>query len=395
VEKALKDIGIEISDIDASQQFYEATTKIDIKASSYTTVKLSLVNHPEEKRKIIGDTFMRIAQQEIEKLKIDVDNIVIAQGTLRPDIIESGSPDISKTAHTIKTHHNDTNLVRELRAKGHVIEPLSDYHKDEVRRLGKNLGLPDSIVQRQPFPGPGLAVRIICCQEPFIEDTFDETNRFLKSLLSTDSEYEKDIQENLKEYEKPFLMEIRKNTGVQAILLPIKTVGVQGDGRTYNYVCGLLMEKPNWEHLFMLAKLIPRLRHNINRVVYIYGPLLKEPVVKTITPTTLTPPVIQLLQDIDFIATTILTNSNSLLKLSQIPIILFPVSFGKEGATHSVAIRTMITNDFMTGRPAIPSKDIEESTLDEIVSTVTKNFPNIGRIVYDLTSKPPGTTEWE
>jgi len=155
------------------------------------------------------------------------------------------------------------------------------------------------------------------------------------------------------------------------------------------------MEEPNWNYLFMLALLIPRLRHNINRVVYIYGPLLKEPSVKSITPTTMTPPIIHLLQEVDHVATTILTNSKSLIKIAQVPIILFPISFGKEGATHSVAIRTMISNDFMTGRPALPDRDISESIIKEIVSTIGQQFPQISRVVYDLTSKPPGTTEWE
>jgi len=320
------------------------------------------------------------------------------QGTLRPDIIESGSPDISKSAHTIKTHHNDTNLVRELRATGAVVEPLSEYHKDEVRRLGKGLGLPESIVQRQPFPGPGLAVRIICCKEPFIDNTFDETNKFLQTLVTTNkSEFEKDIQSDLKAYEKPLLEDIRNKNKIQATLLPIKTVGVQGDGRTYNYVCGLLTkEHVEWDHLFMLARLIPRLRHNINRVVYIYGPPLDNPIIKTITPTTMTPDVIHLLQNVDDIATKILTESTALSKISQAPIILFPINFGKEGTTHSVAIRTIITNDFMTGRPAIPGEDIPASVLDQIVTNILQNFPKeISRVVYDLTSKPPGTTEWE
>jgi len=340
---------------------------------------------------------MRIAQREISKLGISASDILLAQGTLRPDIIESGSPDISKSAQTIKTHHNDTNLVRQLRAIGSVVEPLSDYHKDEVRRLGKSLGLPETLVMRQPFPGPGLAVRIICCTEPFIDNSFDETNLFLHSLVTTNtSPFENDIQNDLKEYEKPILEAIRKNAKIQTTLLPIKTVGVQGDGRSYNYCCGLLMEDHvDWDELFMLARLIPRLRHNINRVVYVFGPHLKDPTIKSITPTTMTPDVIHLLQDVDDIATQILTSSNSLAKLSQVPIILFPVTFGKTGASHSVSIRTFITNDFMTGRPAVPGMDLPVEVLNEIVKKISQNFPKIGRVVYDLTSKPPGTTEWE
>lgn len=93
--------------------------------------------------------------------------MLLAQGTLRPDLIESASHLASSNADVIKTHHNDTALVREWRAAGRIIEPLKDYHKDEVRALGTDLGLPAELVWRQPFPGPGLAVRIICANEPY------------------------------------------------------------------------------------------------------------------------------------------------------------------------------------------------------------------------------------
>lgn len=97
-----------------------------------------------------------------------------AQGTLRPDLIESASSLASGCADTIKTHHNDTALVRQLRNLGKVVEPLKDFHKDEVRELGRKLGLPEHIVNRHPFPGPGLAIRIVCADRPFVSDSFNE-----------------------------------------------------------------------------------------------------------------------------------------------------------------------------------------------------------------------------
>lgn len=108
---------------------------------------------------------MRVTQQEIEINDIDFDQCFIAQGTLRPDLIESASSMASGSADTIKTHHNDTELVRELRKTGRVVEPLRDFHKDEVRELGRRLGLPEEFIERHPFPGPGLAIRIICHQD--------------------------------------------------------------------------------------------------------------------------------------------------------------------------------------------------------------------------------------
>jgi len=191
------------------------------------------------------------------------------------------------------------------------------------------------------------------------------------------------------------MKEITKQKEISATLLPIKTVGVQGDGRSYNYACALFSKgPPQWSHLFVLAKLIPRVLHNINRVVYVFGPPIGGPVT-SVTPTHLTPSNIKLLQEADDIAGVHLMASPHWPKLSQVPIILFPISFGEKGATHSIVIRTMITNDFMTGRAAIPERELDMDTLNLIAKNVTSRLPEIGRVAYDLTAKPPGTTEWE
>lgn len=127
---------------------------------------------------------------------------------MRPDLIESASELASGHADVIKTHHNDTALVRELRSLGKVIEPLKDFHKDEVRELGATLGLPDEIVHRHPFPGPGLAIRIICANEPFMDETFQSTEHLLDEIVA--------------EFNQKF------ETAILSTLLPIKSVGVQG-----------------------------------------------------------------------------------------------------------------------------------------------------------------------
>ena len=101
---------------------------------------------------------------------------------MRPDLIESASELASGKADAIKTHHNDTDLVRELRKQGKVVEPLRDFHKDEVRVIGSDLGLSSKLVQRHPFPGPGLAIRILCAEEPYIEKDYTETGLTLKII---------------------------------------------------------------------------------------------------------------------------------------------------------------------------------------------------------------------
>jgi GMP synthase (glutamine-hydrolysing) len=117
-------------------------------------------------------------------LNLNPNEVFLGQGTLRPDLIESASALASSNADAIKTHHNDTELVRQLRQEGRVVEPLKDFHKDEVRILGRDLGLPPDLVQRHPFPGPGLAVRIICAEEPYMEKDFSETCVLVKVIVN-------------------------------------------------------------------------------------------------------------------------------------------------------------------------------------------------------------------
>ena len=410
VKEALARLNLNLMVVDASEDFYGATTKIG--SSPIPTDRLDSVIAPEEKRKIIGDTFMRVAQKEIARLGLDAETTFLAQGTLRPDLIESASHTVSASAAVIKTHHNDTDLVRELRQKGHVIEPLSEYHKDEVRALGRNLGLPEDLVARHPFPGPGLSIRIICSSsKPEIDDTFHETNRRLKHLLTEfnpDDPTDKTPAElaELRDDERQVFRALLATSHVSAVLLPIKTVGVQGDGRSYHYVCALSCDassgeqkddddifNPDWATLFALAKFIPKIYHNVNRVVYVFGKRIREPVLE-VTPTTLTKDAISQLQEADDAVNEVFFDRDQLKNVSQAPVILFPVGFEKGDSARSIALRTLITNDFMTGHAAFPGREIDA----EAVLTAARRclqVPGIARVVYDLTSKPPGTTEWE
>jgi GMP synthase (glutamine-hydrolysing) len=259
VVKALESLGLRLTVIDATETFLNSSSEI----KGVKTKPLHVTTNPEEKRKIIGDTFMRVAEQEIAKLGLQPSEVFLAQGTLRPDLIESASALASSKADAIKTHHNDTELVRELRKQGRVIEPLKDYHKDEVRELGRKLGLAEELVMRQPFPGPGLAIRILCTEKPFIDNSFQETNAQLQAFLQSHNNRTRAVMQKLSEEYGDF-------SGISATLLPIQSVGVQGDGRSYRYVAALSGEQ-DWDKLFALAKVIPHIFHNINRVVYVFG----------------------------------------------------------------------------------------------------------------------------
>ena len=166
---ALTALGVPLEALDASATFASATTAIN----GVTTKPLRETVQPEEKRKIIGDTFMVVTQQMCDSKGLKAEDVFLAQGTLRPDLIESASALVSTNAECIKTHHNDTQLVRRLRDEGRILEPLRDHHKDEVRELGVALGLPSHLVWRQPFPGPGLAIRVLCADEPYVTPDFD------------------------------------------------------------------------------------------------------------------------------------------------------------------------------------------------------------------------------
>jgi GMP synthase (glutamine-hydrolysing) len=348
-----------------------------------------LVICPEQKRKIIGDTFILA----IDHLKLDTD-LYLVQGTLRPDLIESASQIASGCANVIKTHHNDSALVRELRDLGKVVEPLQDFHKDEVRELGRTLGLPDHIVNRHPFPGPGLAIRILCSEGPFIDEHFDATQDKLRSLVSNFS------------------------PNFDCILLPIKSVGVQGDRRTYSYVAALTFCKKNepipWDKIQYLAKLLPNEVKNINRVVFVFHETITNSI-KDITITHINEATIEIVRQADRIVYQTLRGLNSfdkpnpnlrdsLKRIEQMPVVLVPIHFNRfytlpqsfPSTKRSIVLRPFLTRDFMTGEPAIPGKDIPFETIMEMVKRIEEEMATtISRVMLDMTAKPPGTTEWE
>jgi GMP synthase (glutamine-hydrolysing) len=227
---------------------------IHVDASEMFLSRLEGVDDPEKKRKIIGKSFIEVF--DAESAKIDNANF-LAQGTLYPDVIESISA-AGGNAVTIKSHHNVGGLPEDMALE--LVEPLRMLFKDEVRALGRELGLPASFVGRHPFPGPGLAIRIPGAISPEKLDI-------------------------LREADAVYLDEIRK-AGLYdeiwqafAVLLPVRTVGVMGDARSYEYVCalravtstdGMTAQSYAFQHDF-LARTATRIVNEVkgvNRVVY-------------------------------------------------------------------------------------------------------------------------------
>ena len=194
VEETFGKLGVKVTIINASDRFFR---------------KLKGVVEPEEKRRIIGNEFIRVFEEEARRTGAEF----LIQGTIYPDRIESG---FRKHSDKIKSHHNVAGLPTDIRFKA-VIEPLRDLYKDEVRKLAKTLGLPDSITRRQPFPGPGLAVRVIG------EVTPEKVELVRKAEKIVSEEVEKSgLQDGLWQY--------------FAVLTDTKSTGVKGDSRAYGYV---------------------------------------------------------------------------------------------------------------------------------------------------------------
>jgi GMP synthase (glutamine-hydrolysing) len=234
---------------------------IHVDATEQFMGELTGVSDPEAKRKIIGKEFVEVFQSEAKKL---ANAKWLAQGTIYPDVIESGGAK-SKKAVTIKSHHNVGGLPEKLGLK--LLEPLRDLFKDEVRELGVALGLPHDMVYRHPFPGPGLGVRILGA----VNKEFADLLRLADAIFIEELRNTKDEATGKTWYEL--------TSQAFTVFLPVKSVGVMGDGRTYDYVVALRavvtsdFMTANWAELpySLLGRVSNRIINEvrgINRVVY-------------------------------------------------------------------------------------------------------------------------------
>ena len=232
-----KELGIDVDYIDASDLFLK---------------KLRGISSPEKKRKIIGKTFIKVFFKRAGKMDF------LAQGTLYPDVIESVS--VKGPSSTIKTHHNRVKEVLNLMKENKVVEPFSELFKDEVREIGQKLNLPEKVIWRQPFPGPGLAIRIISDVTPEKVKVLQESDYIVRKELEGKFSYDQIWQ-------------------AFAVLLPVKSVGVMGDKRTYENVITLRIVQSvdgmtaNWvdipeEILRKISNRIINEVQGVNRVVY-------------------------------------------------------------------------------------------------------------------------------
>jgi GMP synthase (glutamine-hydrolysing) len=296
------------------------------------------VTEPERKRHIIGEEFVRVQERIMAERGLAEGSWILGQGTIYPDTIESGG---TANAAVIKTHHNRVEGIRKLIEAGRIVEPLKSFYKDEVREVGRELGLPSELLERHPFPGPGLAIRCLC------------------------SEVDAPLRATADGY-----------------IVPVNSVGVQGDSRSYAPV--LAIDALDHERATALINRLP----GINRVI---GSVrTRVPISRMqVRAGFLTPQRIARLRLADAAIRRLSQRAGFDQRVWQFPVILIPLGASAE-FPDSVVLRPVDSVDGMTAR----SVSIDPALLQEMCAELFQQ-EGIAGVFLDLTHKPPGTIEWE
>ncbi|MBI5084446.1 MAG: glutamine-hydrolyzing GMP synthase [Acidobacteria bacterium] len=303
---------------------------------------LTGVRDPEKKRHIIGEMFVEVQEQILASGHYLEGNWILGQGTIYPDTIESGG---TAKADLIKTHHNRVSGIQKLIAENRLVEPLHLLYKDEVREVGRELLLPEELLSRHPFPGPGLAIRCLC------EDAAQP---------------------------------VRKLDG--GWLAPLHSVGVQGDSRSYRPVL-LLEEPPDDEGIHLRATEAINRNPAINRVVSLAGAHVPVAELRT-SEAFITARRLERLRAADSLVRRLCHESGFENSVWQFPVIIVPL--GVPGRPDSIVLRPIDSVDGMTAQSVVmPPALLEEMTRSLLA------LEGVCAVLYDLTHKPPGTIEWE
>jgi GMP synthase (glutamine-hydrolysing) len=294
---------------------------------------------PESKRLVIGEKFVEVQERILESEHYLDGHWILGQGTIYPDTIESGG---SAKADLIKTHHNRVTGIQKLIDQGRILEPLSSFYKDEVRAIGRQLGLASELLERHPFPGPGLAIRCLCTQTGGQPERVEE-----------------------------------------GWILPVRSVGVQGDSRTYRPVLAL-EEFPASEEA--AAHLI-NCRVDVNRIVVAVGACAPLAELR-VAPASLTSARLDRLRRADAIVRRLSHGSGFDRIIWQFPVVLIPVGAGFR--PDSIVLRPIDSVDGMTARAVRMPEDLLASMVRELMQV-----EGVAGVFYDLTNKPPATIEWE
>jgi GMP synthase (glutamine-hydrolysing) len=326
-----------------------------VDASETFLAALSEAVEPEVKRRIIGDTFVKVFQDKGRELQIE--DHLLGQGTIYPDTIETGG---TQRADIIKTHHNRVPIIEKMIAEGKVVEPLAELYKVEVRELGERMGIAHDLLWRHPFPGPGLGVRLLCNTGVPDREGFETA--------------------------EPLLAGYGDRFGLEALLLPIRSVGVKADLRAYEHPV-LITGMAPWDDLIHVASAITKEVPGINRCIWnlsAEAPATAQPLEAGVTQERL-----DLLREADHIVMEALKEHDLYDSIWQCPTVLVPLQLG-ENPGEMIVVRPILSERAMTARPFPLPVPVLEEVRDKIMA-----LPGVSGVALDITSKPPGTIEWE
>ncbi len=327
-----------------------------VNASDRFLNALTGITEPEKKRRIIGDTFVDVFRDEAGRL--DLAGCLLAQGTIYPDTIETGG---TKRADVIKTHHNRVPVIQKMIEQGLVIEPLAELYKTEVRELGETLGLSEDIVWRHPFPGPGLGIRLLC------SDGTVTNGRALQDSQQA-------------------LTDLLKDSGFGGAVLPVRSVGVKADLRSYEHPA-LLWGELDFHRAESIALQVFQKVPGINRcVVDVTG---KSVTHARALAATVTRGRLDRLREADAIVMEGLRRHGLYRDIWQCPTVFVPLEINHIGSEF-VVIRPVLSERAMTAKPALLPAEVLIDLRDRILQ-----LPEISGVAIDITTKPPGTIEWE
>ncbi|NNK49529.1 MAG: hypothetical protein HKP01_11720 [Gemmatimonadetes bacterium] len=333
-------LGSHVHFVDASDRFLEG---------------LDGLVDPEKKRWAIGNAFIDVFRDQASHLGIE--GHLLGQGTIYPDTIETGG---TQRADTIKTHHNRVPIIEEMIERGRVIEPLKELYKVEVRELGEKLGIPHDLVWRHPFPGPGLGVRCLCGDGEGDRTGFETIG--------------------------PVVQKVGRDFGLEALPLPIRSVGVKADLRAYEHPV-LVSGAADWSRLIEAASVLTADVPGINRCIWNLDhevPREARPLAATMTRGRL-----DLLRDADHIVMEGLRSHGLYDEIWQCPTVLVPLDLKADGG-ELVVIRPVYSKRAMTAAPV----ELPAALVDEFRQRIL-GLDGVSGLALDITSKPPGTIEWE
>lgn len=310
---------------------------------------------PEAKRRAIGEVFVRVFEREARRLGLE--DFLFAQGTIYPDTVETGG---TKRADVIKTHHNRVPVIEEMLRAGRVVEPLAELYKVEVRELGQRLGVPDAVLDRHPFPGPGLGVRLLCSEGKPDREGFEE----LQPAASREA----------------------ARFGLEALALPLRSVGVKADLRAYEHPLLLSGDAP-WATVLDAASTLTTRVPGVNRCLWNLAP--GSPRSADVVPALTTRTRLALLRRADQIVMDSLRRHGVYDQVWQCPTVLLPLSLD-EGPGETVVVRPVRSLRAMTAAPV----ELPPALLAELRIRLL-GLTGVGGLALDVTSKPPGTIEWE